>query len=107
MTSLDYALNCHGGRTEFAAWLPPQVVVFGGGSFGTAMAAALANQKESMEVVLLLRDPGLCDDINTSHCNSRYLPVRAQYESSRKQCVYSMYGTVWHSRKCRFQVMRF
>jgi glycerol-3-phosphate dehydrogenase (NAD+) len=53
-----------------------QVVVFGGGSFGTAMAASLANQKQDMDVVLLLRDPGLCSDINLLHLNSRYLPVR-------------------------------
>ncbi|GAX80140.1 hypothetical protein CEUSTIGMA_g7578.t1 [Chlamydomonas eustigma] len=51
-----------------------KVVVFGGGSFGTAMAASLAGQKQSMEVVLLLRDIELCNDINTSHRNSRYLP---------------------------------
>lgn len=52
-----------------------KVVVFGGGSFGTAMGAALANQKKDMEVVLLLRDPYLCKDINTHHCNTRYLKV--------------------------------
>jgi voltage-gated potassium channel Kch len=52
-----------------------QVVVFGGGSFGTAMAAALAGQKHSMEVVLLLRDIELCNDINNLHRNARYLPV--------------------------------
>lgn len=52
-----------------------QVAVFGGGSFGTAMAACLANQKKDMDVILLLRDQGLCDDINLGHCNSRYLPV--------------------------------
>lgn len=43
-----------------------KIVVFGGGSFGTALGAALANQKKTMEVVLLLRDQGLCDDINLS-----------------------------------------
>ena len=50
--------------------------MFGGGSFGTAMAASLAKQKDDMQVVLLLRDQSLCDDINNLHCNSRYLPVR-------------------------------
>ncbi|KAL6761585.1 glycerol-3-phosphate dehydrogenase [Haematococcus lacustris] len=50
-----------------------KVVVLGGGSFGTAMGAALAQQKKGLEVVLLVRDRALCDDINTLHCNTRYL----------------------------------
>jgi glycerol-3-phosphate dehydrogenase len=54
---------------------PSQVVVFGGGSFGTAIASCLAKKKKDIEIVLLLRDQGLCDDINRSHCNTRYLPV--------------------------------
>lgn len=52
-----------------------KVVVFGGGSFGTAMGASLAGQRPDMEVVLLLRDPYLCLDINTKHCNTKYLKV--------------------------------
>jgi glycerol-3-phosphate dehydrogenase (NAD+) len=51
-----------------------KIVVFGGGSFGTALGAALANQKDTMEVVLLLRDVGLCEDINLRRRNTRYLP---------------------------------
>ena len=51
-----------------------KVVVFGGGSFGTAMGVSLARQKPHLDVVLLLRDPYLCKDINTSHCNTKYLP---------------------------------
>ena len=51
------------------------MVVFGGGSFGTAIASCLAKKKKDIEIVLLLRDEGLCDDINKSHCNTRYLPV--------------------------------
>lgn len=54
-----------------------KVVVFGGGSFGTAMGAMLAKQKPDLEVVLLLRDPLLCKDINTAHCNTKYLKVCA------------------------------
>ncbi|GFR44896.1 hypothetical protein Agub_g6240, partial [Astrephomene gubernaculifera] len=50
-----------------------KVVVFGGGSFGTAMGCALARQKADLEVVLLVRDPYLCKDINTLHENTRYL----------------------------------
>ena len=52
-----------------------KVVVFGGGSFGTAMAAVLARQKSGLEVVLLLRDPYTCHAINHEHINSRYLEV--------------------------------
>ncbi|GAB4817175.1 hypothetical protein N2152v2_004221 [Parachlorella kessleri] len=50
-----------------------KVVVFGGGSFGTAMGVALARQKPQLQVTLLLRDPYLCKDINQLHCNTRYL----------------------------------
>ncbi|GLI58936.1 hypothetical protein VaNZ11_000724 [Volvox africanus] len=50
-----------------------KIVVFGGGSFGTAMGCALARQKSDLEVVLLVRDPYLCKDINTLHENTRYL----------------------------------
>ncbi|EFJ50587.1 hypothetical protein VOLCADRAFT_88544 [Volvox carteri f. nagariensis] len=50
-----------------------KIVVFGGGSFGTAMGCALARQKSDLDVVLLVRDPYLCKDINTLHENTRYL----------------------------------
>lgn len=52
-----------------------QVVVFGGGSFGTAMGCALARQKFQLNVTLLLRDPYVCRDINERHVNTRYLKV--------------------------------
>ncbi|WRX11887.1 Glycerol-3-phosphate dehydrogenase, partial [Theobroma cacao] len=37
----------------------PSVVVLGGGSFGTAMAAHVANKKTQMEVSMLVRDPAV------------------------------------------------
>lgn len=52
-----------------------KVVVFGGGSFGTAMACSLARQKKDLNVTMLLRDPYICKSINTAHQNSRYLQV--------------------------------
>ena len=52
-----------------------KVVVFGGGSFGTAMGAALARQKGNLQVTLLLRDPHICHEINSQHVNTRYLKV--------------------------------
>ena len=55
--------------------LTRKVVVFGGGSFGTAMATLLARNKESLEVVLVLRDTAICEAINTRHVNERYLPA--------------------------------
>ncbi|KAK6228728.1 hypothetical protein SCA6_001068 [Theobroma cacao] len=36
-----------------------KVVVLGGGSFGTAMAAHVANKKTQMEVSMLVRDPAV------------------------------------------------
>ena len=53
-----------------------KVVIFGGGSFGTAVGAALARQKADLDVTMLLRDPYVCQDINTLHRNRRYLDVR-------------------------------
>eukprot|EP00193_Tetraselmis_chui_P022613 CAMPEP_0177795888 /NCGR_PEP_ID=MMETSP0491_2-20121128/26481_1 /TAXON_ID=63592 /ORGANISM="Tetraselmis chuii, Strain PLY429" /LENGTH=436 /DNA_ID=CAMNT_0019318765 /DNA_START=203 /DNA_END=1516 /DNA_ORIENTATION=+ len=50
-----------------------KVVVFGGGSFGTALASTLAHRKASLDVVLLIRDQKVCNDINTTHRNSKYL----------------------------------
>ncbi|KAL4423723.1 hypothetical protein ABPG75_001024 [Micractinium tetrahymenae] len=60
-------------REESDALLVEKVVVFGGGSFGTAMGVALARQRKNIQVTLLLRDPYLCRDINELHCNTRYL----------------------------------
>ena len=51
-----------------------KIVIFGGGSFGTAMGVALARSHPDLQVSLLLRDPYLCKDINEDHRNSRYLP---------------------------------
>lgn len=85
-----------------------KVVVFGGGSFGTAMAAALARQKPALDVVLLLRDPSLVADINASHVNARYLPgaplpqnVRASAEAAEAigGAQYALHAVpVQHSR---------
>ncbi|KAL9233863.1 hypothetical protein vseg_008802 [Gypsophila vaccaria] len=51
-----------------------KVVVLGGGSFGTAMAAHVAGRKAEMEVNMLVRDPQVCKSINESNCNSKYFP---------------------------------
>lgn len=46
-----------------------QVVVLGGGSFGTAMAAHVAAKKADLEVAMLLRDDLVCRSINNAHVN--------------------------------------
>ncbi|KAK0593258.1 hypothetical protein LWI29_033722 [Acer saccharum] len=51
-----------------------KVVVLGGGSFGTAMAAHVANKKNQLEVYMLVRDPLVCQSINETHRNPRYFP---------------------------------
>ena len=43
------------------------------------MGVALARQKASLQVVLLLRDPYVCKDINHLHINTRYLKVNSKY----------------------------
>ncbi|KAG5558163.1 hypothetical protein RHGRI_008174 [Rhododendron griersonianum] len=51
-----------------------KVVVLGGGSFGTAMAAHIGNRKSQLEVNMLVRDPQICRSINEKHCNIKYFP---------------------------------
>lgn len=51
-----------------------KVVVLGGGSFGTAMAAHVADRKAEMEVKMLVRDPQVCQSINENHFNCKYFP---------------------------------
>ncbi|XP_042513958.1 glycerol-3-phosphate dehydrogenase [NAD(+)] 2, chloroplastic isoform X2 [Macadamia integrifolia] len=52
-----------------------KVVVLGGGSFGTAMAAHVAGRKAELEVNMLVRDPHVCRSINDNHLNCKYFPV--------------------------------
>ncbi|KAG0467472.1 hypothetical protein HPP92_019052 [Vanilla planifolia] len=51
-----------------------KVVVLGGGSFGTAMAAHVAGKKAEMEVAMLVRDEQVCRSINERHRNPKYFP---------------------------------
>ncbi|KAK3022398.1 hypothetical protein RJ639_047372 [Escallonia herrerae] len=51
-----------------------KVVVLGGGSFGTAMAAHVAGRKAQLEVSMLVRDPRVCESINERHYNFKYFP---------------------------------
>ncbi|XP_062092322.1 glycerol-3-phosphate dehydrogenase [NAD(+)] 2, chloroplastic isoform X2 [Humulus lupulus] len=51
-----------------------KIVVLGGGSFGTAMAAHVAERKSQLEVNMLVRDPQICQSINENHCNCKYFP---------------------------------
>ncbi|XP_017249454.2 glycerol-3-phosphate dehydrogenase [NAD(+)] 2, chloroplastic isoform X3 [Daucus carota subsp. sativus] len=51
-----------------------KVVVLGGGSFGTAMAAHVAGRKVQLEVNMLVRDPKICQSINEKHFNCKYFP---------------------------------
>lgn len=46
--------------------------VLGAGSWGTALSIALAER--GLDVVLYGNEPSVCDEINASHRNSRYLP---------------------------------
>ena len=50
-------------------WWVSQVMVLGGGSFETAMAAHVAANKGDLEVAMLLRDDLVCRSINNTHIN--------------------------------------
>uniref|UniRef100_A0A453IVR6 Glycerol-3-phosphate dehydrogenase NAD-dependent N-terminal domain-containing protein n=1 Tax=Aegilops tauschii subsp. strangulata TaxID=200361 RepID=A0A453IVR6_AEGTS len=70
--------STHGAADLFVGWDlivggKLQVVVLGGGSFGTAMAAQVAAKKPDLEVAMLLRDDLVCRSINDRHVNSKYL----------------------------------
>lgn len=49
-----------------------QVAILGAGSWGTAVAIALAQQGQT--VVLWTKNPAHCGDMQTKGCNERYLP---------------------------------
>lgn len=51
-----------------------KIAVFGGGSFGTAMGVMLARNKADMDVILLLRNPTVCDEINNHQTNKKFFP---------------------------------
>ncbi len=49
----------------------PRVAVFGGGSWGTTMAALVSRNTEAL---LWARNPDVCAEVAAEHRNSRYLP---------------------------------
>mmetsp|Transcript_9883 Transcript_9883/g.36189 ORF Transcript_9883/g.36189 Transcript_9883/m.36189 type:complete len:469 (-) Transcript_9883:2167-3573(-) len=53
-----------------------KVVIFGGGSFGTAMATLMARNKDTLEVVMLMRDAEVAKTINEEHYNPKYMSSR-------------------------------
>ena len=53
---------------------PLQVAVIGGGSFATAMGAALARRNPQIDVHMLMRGEQRCQDFNDLHENQKYLP---------------------------------
>lgn len=53
---------------------PLQVAVIGGGSFATAMGAALARRNPQIDVHMLMRGEQRCRDFNDLHENQKYLP---------------------------------
>jgi hypothetical protein len=66
--------NLHKGDETDALTRTTKICVFGGGSFGTAMAVLLARNKPTLDIVLLVRDPKLVASINNDHINTRYMP---------------------------------
>lgn len=66
--------NLHKEDVTDALTRTSKICVFGGGSFGTAMAVLLARNKASLDVVMLVRDPQLVASINSNHFNTRYMP---------------------------------
>jgi hypothetical protein len=62
-----------------------KVVVFGGGSFATALAVAVARRQPGAQVIMLLRNTSVRDDINIRHKNNKYLGVRLCWYSLRSK----------------------
>jgi shikimate 5-dehydrogenase len=58
-------------NTDAAATTPLSVVVFGGGTFGTAMGTLLARNKHN--VTLVMRTKARAASVNDSHRNADYL----------------------------------
>jgi hypothetical protein len=84
-------------RTNFFNPVPKKtrdvkkVVVFGGGSFATALAVAVARRQPDAQVIMLLRNASVRDDINTRHKNSKYLGVRVCWYFLRSEPRWLLY----------------
>ncbi len=80
-----------------------KVVVFGGGSFGTAVGSAIARQKADLAVSLLLRDPYICKAINETHRNTRYLAVSCYACAPLISMIACVHRYNYHLDPCPFR----
>lgn len=71
----------HSADSWYRVGMTVKVAVLGAGAWGTALAWLLADKGD--EVVLWSRRPELCDAINASRTNARYLPNAALPENLR------------------------
>jgi glycerol-3-phosphate dehydrogenase (NAD(P)+) len=49
-----------------------QFIIYGAGNFGTAIATLLA--QNGYDILLIVRNEGMCDSINNNHINDKYFP---------------------------------
>lgn len=66
--NFDEMIKLSGGRTKCASEI--KVAVYGGGSFGTAMACVLG--RKGVQATLVVRRPDVVDQININHRNPYY-----------------------------------
>jgi glycerol-3-phosphate dehydrogenase (NAD(P)+) len=51
-----------------------KIAIFGGGSWGTALAIVLSHSRNAHDISVWMRDPALAEAVNTSRENALYLP---------------------------------
>lgn len=66
-----------------------KIVIFGGGSFGTALAGQLAENPKN-KITILLRDKQVRDAINEHHVNTQYFPGRPLQSQIQASCNFEI-----------------
>ncbi len=63
-----------------------KISIIAGGSFGTALAQVLSYYND---ILLIVRDKGLSENINTHNINNKYFPNIILNKSIRSLCSYN------------------
>lgn len=69
-----------------------KIVIIGGGAYGTALANQLAYNPKN-EIYILVRDKRVSEELNISHCNTKYFPGRSLHSKIHASTDYNILGT--------------